>query len=279
LHTTSLGMVWVPKWWERAAAGVRLVRESDQVMGDTDVSRASLYGARPPKRQEKDVVVQFARWSLGVGQEFFKLTSVVVIVVTLYAPPILALIAGGMACVSCLFWLFQMRQAYGAGQYDLILSDLPALSSAAKIAFASLAYLALLYGFTVLISGMIGHRRQHFYVVPGIMLSFPALVVFTIAAYLLIRALASDTDWGTLPFVILFSYIGIDAAALGLLVTDLRPNGGARMARSVLPYNRAVALGHKRITTVDRPPIEHDGPAVKSPEMEAESHREFSRQH
>jgi uncharacterized membrane protein len=246
---------------------VRLVRESDQVMGNTEVSRATLYGARPPKRHEKAIGVQFVRWCLGVGQEFLSLTSVAVMTVVLYAPPALALIAGGIGCVSCVYWLVQIQQAYSAGQYDVILSDLPALSSAATIALASLAYLALLYGFSVLIAGLIGHRRQHLYVIPGSMLSFSALLAFTTAVYLLIPDIAADTGWGTIPFVILFSCIGVNAAVLGLLVTDLRPPGRARKARSVLPHHRAVASGHRRITTIGAPPEQDDSPTPELPVM------------
>jgi hypothetical protein len=255
---------WVSKGW-KIAAQVRLVRESDQVMGNTEVSRATLYRARPPKRHEKAIAIQFVRWWLGVGQELVRITAVSTMAVILYAPPALALIAGGIACASCVFWLVQIQQAYSAGQYDVILSDLPALSFAATIAFASLAYLALLYGFSVLIAGLIGHRRQHLYVIPGSMLSFSALLVFTTAAYLLIPEIAADTGWGTTPFVILFSCIGVNVAVLGLLVTDLRPPRVARKARSVLLHHRALASGHRRITTVGAPPEQDDGPTLELP--------------
>jgi uncharacterized membrane protein len=236
-------------------------------MGNTEVSRATLYGARPPKRQRKSIAAQFVRWWLGVGQEFVRLTAVVTIAVILYAPPALALIAGGIACVSCVFWLIQIQQAYSVGQYDLIFSDLPALALATTVAFACLAYLALLYGFSVLIAGLIGRRRQHLYIIPGSMLSFSALLAFTAAAYLLIPEIAADTGWRTIPFVILFSCIGVNVAVLGLLVTDLRPGRRARRARSVLLYRRVVAPGHRRISTEGTPQEPDDGPTLELPEI------------
>jgi hypothetical protein len=240
-------------------------------MGNTEISRAALYGARPPRRQEKAIAVQLARWWLGVGQELVRVAGVVTMAVILYAPPALALIAGGIAGVTCIFWLVQILQAYSAGQYDLILSDLPTLTFAATIALASLAYLALLYGFSVLIAGLIGHRRQHLYIIPGSMLSFPALLAFTTAAYMLIPEIAADTGWGTVPFVILFSCIGVNVAVLGLLITDLRPGRGARRrARSALPYHRVIVSGHRPVSTVGTPPEQDDAPTLELPVLKVD---------
>jgi hypothetical protein len=234
-------------------------------MGNTEVSRATLYGARPPKRHEKPLAIQFVRWWLGVGQELGRITAVSAVTVLLYAPLILALVAGGIACAGCVFWLVQIQQAYSAGQYDVIFSDLPALTFTAEIALASLAYLALLYGFSVLIAGLIGHRRQHLFIIPGSILSFSALLAFTIAAYQLIPEIAEDTGWGTIPFVILFSCIGVNVAVLALLVTDLRPARGPRKARSVLSHHRAIASRRRR-TTVVSIPLEQDAePTLEMP--------------
>jgi len=232
-------------------------------MGDTKVSPASLYGARPPKRREKGIGIKFVRWWLGVGQEFLTLTLLATGAVILYAPPALALIAGSIAGVSCVYWLLQIQQAYVAGQYDLILSYLPTLTSAAEIVFASLAYVALLYGFSVLIAGLIGHRKQHFYIIPGSMLALSALLAFTVAAYLLVPDVAADTGWGTIPFVILFCCIGVNVAVLGLLVTDLRPDKRARRDRFVLIHNRTVVPDHRHVTTVSAPPEQDDAPTIE----------------
>jgi uncharacterized membrane protein len=237
-------------------------------MGDTKVSPASLYGAGPPKAREKGIGIKFVRWWLGVGQEFLALTLLATVAVILYAPPALALIAGSIASVSCVYWLLQIQQAYAAGQYDLILSYLPTLTSAAEIIFASLAYVALLYGFSVLIAGLIGHRKQHLYIIPGSMLALSALLAFTAAAYLLIPDVADDTGWGTIPFVILFCCIGVNVAVLGLLVTDLRPDKRARRGRFVLFHKRAVVPGQRHVTTVSAPPEQDEAPTIELPLME-----------
>jgi len=239
-------------------------------MDNTEVSRATLYRARPPFRQVKAIAVQFARWWLGVGQEFLRLIGVTALAVLLYAPPVLALVAGGTACASGVVRLVQLQQEFGAGQLDQTLSDLPALGSAVTIAFASLAYLALLFGLSVLIAGLIGHGRQHLYIIPGSMLSFSALLAFTIAAYALIPDLAAYTGWGAVPFVILFSCIGVNAAVLGLLVTDLRPARAARRATSARPYQRAAASEPRRVTSVGAAPEQDDDPTLELPMMEAD---------
>jgi hypothetical protein len=83
--------------------------------------------------------------------------------------------------------------------------------------------------------------------------------------YLLIPVIAADTGWGTIPFVVLFSCIGVNVAVLGLLVTDLRPSRGARKARSFFPYHRPIASGHRRITTVGAPPEQDDDPTLELP--------------
>jgi uncharacterized membrane protein len=237
-------------------------------MGDTKVSPASLYGARPPKAREKSIGIRFVRWWLGVGQEFLTLTLLATVSVILYAPPALALIGGSIAGVSCVYWLFQIQQAYAAGQYDLMLSYLPTLNTAAEIAFASLAYMALLYGVSVLIAGLIGHRKQHLYTIPGSMLALSALLAFTAAAYLLISDLAADTGWGAIPFVILFCCIGVNVAVLGLLITDLRRYKRARRDRFVPLHDRAKAPGHGNVTMVSASPEQDGAPTIELPGLQ-----------
>ncbi|MGO8948323.1 MAG: hypothetical protein ACLQUY_11820, partial [Ktedonobacterales bacterium] len=170
-------------------------------------------------------------------------------------PPVLALIAGGIAGVNCIRLLLQIGKSFKAGQYDSILADLPALSSAAKIAFGSLAFLALVYALSVLIAGLIGTRRQHLYLILGFILSLPALAAYTVAASLLVRMLDSITGWGGLLFVILFGYIGLDAAVLGLLATDLRPGGRRVRTSSVRESSPDGVLGDGQETDVDTPTI------------------------
>jgi hypothetical protein len=155
--------------------------------------------------------------------EFLRLVLVTITVVLLFAPLVLALVAGAIAVVNCLQYIILLWQAFKDAQYDAILTSIPALGNAAKIVGACLAYLALMFAMNVLISGMIGHRKQHFYIIPGLVLALPALLAYAVASYLLIGLLAEVSGWGDLPFVILFGYIGVNAAWLGLLITDLRP--------------------------------------------------------
>jgi hypothetical protein len=156
-------------------------------------------------------------------------------VVLLFAPVVLAVVAGGIAVVSFFQSTLQLWQAYNDAHFDALLTIFPAMESAAKIVCVCLAYLALLFAMNVLISGMIGRRKQHLYVIPGLALSLPALLAYGVASYLMIGALASVTGWGELPFVLLFGYIAVNAAWLGLLITDLRPVRGRR--RETPPYD------------------------------------------
>jgi hypothetical protein len=191
--------------------------------------------AAPPHRRKKDRRHPILRWLLGVGKEFLLLALLTVTLVLLFAPVALALVAGAIAVVSCLQHIVLLWQELKGAQYDAILTSLPALGEAAMIVCASLAYLALLFAMNVLISGMIGHRKQHFYIIPGLVLSLVALLAYTVATYLLVGVLASVTGWGELPFVILFGYIGVNAAWLGLMITDLRPV--SRRLRREQPYD------------------------------------------
>jgi hypothetical protein len=189
----------------------------------------------PPRRRKKDRRHPILRWLLGVGEEFLLLVLLTVTFVLSFAPVLLALVGGGIALVDCLQHIILMWQAFKDAQYDVILTALPTLGSAVKIVCASLAYLALLFAMNVLISGMIGQRKQHLYIIPGLVLSLLALLAYTVASFILIGTLASMTGWGELPFVILFGYIGVNAAWLGLMITDLRP--ASRRLRREQPYD------------------------------------------
>jgi hypothetical protein len=191
-------------------------------MGESDAHQASAYSARPQVASNKTIPQRIAYWLLGVGDEFIQLVVLCAAAVLLFLPPILAVLGIGAGGVNCLLVLIQIGKAWRAEQYDVLFAALPLLAGAAELAFAGLAYLALLYSLSVLISGMIGHGRQRFFLLPGVILSLAAVIAYSTAAYLLTGMLDTMTAWGDLPFVILFGYLGLDAAVLGLLATDLR---------------------------------------------------------
>ncbi len=191
-------------------------------MGEGDAHQARAYNARPQVTSDKAMPQRIAYWLLGVGDEFIQLAVPCAAAVLLFLPPLLAVLGIGVGGVNCLLLLIQIGKAWRAEQYDVIFAALPTLAGAAELAFAGLAYLALLYSLSVFISGMIGHGRQRFFLLPGVILSLAAVIAYSTAAYLLTTMLDAMTAWGDLPFVILFGYLGLDAAVLGLLATDLR---------------------------------------------------------
>ena len=227
------------EWGESARAW--LVGESDQVMGESDESRASAYGARPPVTPVIRITGWVIRWLLGVGDELVQMAVLSAVAVLLFAPALLAVIAAAIGVVGSLLSLVQIGVDFKAGWYPAVLAELPALRVATEVAFAGLVFLALLYSMNVLIAGMIGRRWQHLYLIPGVILSLPALAAYSVAAYLLTSMLEETTGWGTLTFVILFGYMGLDAAILGLLATDLRPPGRRNAAGSALPKSPIVS--------------------------------------
>ncbi len=181
------------------------------------------------------------RWLLGVGDELVQMAVPSAVAVLLFAPALLAVIAAAIGVVDCLLSLVQIGMDFKAGWYPAVLAELPALRVATELAFMGLAFLALLYSMNVLMAGMIGRRWQHLYLIPGVILSLPALVAYSAAAYLLTPILEDATGWGTLTFVILFGYMGLDAAILGLLATDLRSPGRRNAAGSALPKSPSVS--------------------------------------
>ena len=185
-------------------------------------SSVSPYGVVQPEAPEDDRGRRIISWLREMGAEFLALAALLVIALFLALPLLLALVAGSVGGVTCLLALVGAWQSFHAAHYQAIANDFPTIEDSAKIAFAGIAYLALLFALNVLIAGLIGRRRQHLYLIPGMLLTFPALVVFTISATLIIRMISGMTGQPELPFGIFFGYAGLAAVVLALLLTDLR---------------------------------------------------------
>src|SRR5579883_2967640 len=185
-------------------------------------SSASLYGVVQPEKPNNDKGRRIAGWLRDMGAEFLILAAMLAIVLFLLLPLLLALVAGSVGSVTCLLALVGAWQSFQAAHYPAIANDFPTIENSAKIAFAGISYLALLFALNVLIAGLLGHRRQHLYLIPGLLLTFPALVLFTISATLIIRMASGITGQPELPFALFFGYAGVVAVVLALLLTDLR---------------------------------------------------------
>jgi hypothetical protein len=169
----------------------------------------------PPKAPPKDLVHQIPGNLLGAAERILLFLLMITVAAFVYAPVALALIAVSVAVVRVVISLVSLAQAFAAGHYQAIFTGLPALELATTVAFAGLAYLALLFALNVLIAELIGSSRRRLDLVPGLILSIVAAVAYLVFSYLMIAEMAAATGWRELPFVVFFGYLGTNAALLG----------------------------------------------------------------
>ncbi|HEV8190824.1 MAG TPA: hypothetical protein VGP82_04980, partial [Ktedonobacterales bacterium] len=98
-----------------------------------------------------------------------------------------------------------------------------------RLALLGVSFFAVLFALIVFMGGTFGRGWRHFFLVPGVVLAAPSLVVFVQSARMT-SALLTQLGLALPIQVLVFAYLFLDALLLSLLLTDVRP--GRRKSKS-----------------------------------------------
>src|SRR5579884_4078674 len=145
------------------------------------------------------------------------------LVVALFAPPAICLVAGVWALVSYVRSLYQIWGLFSHWQLDTVYQRLQATDLSARVGLASGAYFALLLALIVVVAGLLGRRWTRLFLLPGLLLALPAGLLFLVGAEAANVALTGGKGWQSVAASALFAYALCDAVALAALLADVRP--------------------------------------------------------
>ena len=147
--------------------------------------------------------------------------------------PVIALLAAGVwAAVTFSYEIPSVGDRFRAGDFPAVMRGLNALDLAGRTAFFSASYFLLLLALVVFVVGLLGRRRQHFYLIPGVFLTVLGMGGFIVAAQFLLASLHLAPLASAISRRLIVSYIAVDAVALAVLVADFGPSRRARRRRA-----------------------------------------------
>jgi hypothetical protein len=146
----------------------------------------------------------------------------------LIVPPILFLVSGLWSTITYITGVWTLWHEVEAWRINDMFTALVAVDASSRFALAGVSYFTLIFSFIVLFAGLLGRRWQHMFVVPGVILCAPSIVIFTVAATLSFSVLAQRLylpGWLQYPLI---GYALVDALLLAALLLDLRPSAHRR---------------------------------------------------
>jgi hypothetical protein len=147
--------------------------------------------------------------------------------------PLVALLAAGMwAAVTFVYEIPGVADRFRAGDFPAVIRGLSALDLAGRTGFFSASYFLLLLALVVFFVGLLGRRRQHFYLIPGVFLAVLGVGGFIVAAQFLFASLHVAPLASAASRRLIVSYVAINAVMLAALLADLRPSRRARRRRA-----------------------------------------------
>jgi hypothetical protein len=191
----------------------------------------------------------------------------------LFLPPLVMAVAGVWAAVTGLRSLWEAVQLLGSWQVGNVGTLLPSLNAASRLALLGVSFFAILFALIVFMGGTFGRGWRHLFLVPGVILTAPSLVVFVQSARLTSILL---TQLGVArPLQVLgFAYLLLDALLLALLMTDVRPRRRRRSKMQRLPQRDSRdSRPHdgEPLESVSRLPVEHFDLSSPFEEVEAKT--------
>jgi hypothetical protein len=143
--------------------------------------------------------------------------------------PLVALLAAGMwAAVTFVSEIPGVADKFRAGDFPAVIRGLSTLDLAGRTGFFSASYFLLLLALVVFFVGLLGRRRQHFFLIPGVVLAVLGVGGFIVAAQFLFASLHVAPLASATSRRLVVSYVAIDAVMLAALLADLRPSRRAR---------------------------------------------------
>jgi hypothetical protein len=140
----------------------------------------------------------------------------------LFAPPIVMAFVSVWAGVTGVRALWDGGQLLNHWQVGSLGSLLPSLNAASRLALFGVSFFATLFAMIVFMGGTFGRGWRHLFLVPGVLLAAPSLVVFVQSARMT-GVLLTELSVARPLQVTIFAYLLLDALLLAFIMTDVRP--------------------------------------------------------
>lgn len=207
--------------------------------------------------------LQMRKTLAHIGDTALSIVVFAVALASLLMPPALFLFSGLWSTVTYISGIWTLWHEVKTWRVTDILASLVAVDTSSRFAVAGVSYFAIIFSFIVLYAGLLGRRWQHIFLIPGIVLCAPSIVIFTFAATLSFSVLASHfhlASWLQYP---LLGYALLDALLLAVLLLDLRPSTRHRWA--VLHLRRRESISDTAEATSMPLPVVRFGPTQPVP--------------
>lgn len=188
-----------------------------------------------------------ARYALGEAAAWL---VVALVLVVLLAPAAILVLAGCWAFVTFTASAVTLYHLAASSRLGDVLPPLQALDIAGRVVATSASYFALLASLLVLEAGLLGSRWRRLFLLPGIVLTIPCVLLFYFALRLLLDAVSAVYPLSPAAQTALTLYLVLDAVVLGACLVDLRPRRRRRRAHR---WRRSTSGG--AIATVGQPEI------------------------
>ena len=145
-----------------------------------------------------------------------------VLFLVLFAPPIVMAVISIWAGVTGVRALWDGGQFLDHWQVGSLGTLLPSLNAASRLALFGVSFFAVLFALIVFMGGTFGRGWRQLFLLPGVVLAAPSLVVFVQGARLT-GVLLTQLGVARPIQLVVFAYLLLDALILALLLTDVRP--------------------------------------------------------
>lgn len=159
-----------------------------------------------------------------LGDEALSIAIFIAVVVGLLMPPVILFFSALWNTVAYITGVWALWNEIKTWHIADLLAALVAVDTASRFALAGASYFSLVFSFMVLFAGLLGRSWRRIFVVPGVLLCTPSVVIFTFTATLSFSVLAARMHlpgWLQYPLI---GYALIDALLLAALLLDLRPS-------------------------------------------------------
>lgn len=173
----------------------------------------------------------------GTGNKTLSVAVFGITMVSLLVPPVVFFVSGVWGSVTYVSSVLTLWDEISTWRLADMFTSLAAVDTSGGFALAGVSYFALVFSFIVLFGGLLGHRWQRIFVMPGILLCAPNVIIFTFAATLSFSVLASRLllpNWLKYPLI---GYVLLNALLLAVMLLDLRPSRRRRrLIRHLHPH-------------------------------------------
>ncbi len=233
---------------------------SDGALEDSPVPQLDVAFATPLTSTSRWVRLRLAL--ANVGDKMLSIAIVTAALIGLLLPPLIFLVSGLWNTVAYISGVWTLWHEITTWRIADMFTTLGAVDTSLRFAVAGVSYFALILSFIVLLAGLLGRRRQRVFLLPGLLLCAPIVVIFIFATTLSFSVLATRfplAEWTQYPLI---SFVLLNALVLAALLLDLRPATRRRwLARHI--HRREVVVDERDVSSKPLPVIRF-GPAQPS---------------